>query len=245
MTCTAANLLPRLSILIPARNEEKFLPQCLASIRTAVRSYPGQVEIIVAVNRCTDRTEQIAITHDAKVVHENAKCLASIRNAAAKVATGEIIVTIDADSRMTANMLSEIDRLLWTGRYIGGGVMVLPERWSVGIVATAVILSAVMLRHRVSGGLFWCLRKDFEAIGGFNENYVSVEDLDFAKRLKVHGKATGRRFKTITKAHIVTSCRKFDTFGDWYLVRNLGLVRRIFTGKSRKDADDFYYDVKR
>lgn len=237
--------MPRFSILIPAREEEQLLPRCLESIKVAAAPFPNRVEIIVAVNRCTDRTEQIAVEHGAKVVHEDAKCLARIRNAAAKAATGEIIVTIDADSRMSSNMLVEIDRLLRTGKYIGGGVMVLPERWSLGIVATAVILSVVMIRHRVSGGLFWCLRQDFEAMGGFNESYVSVEDLDFAKRLKAQGKATGRRFKTITKAHIVTSCRKFDTFGDWYLVRNLGLVRRIFTGKSRKDADDFYYDVKR
>ena len=103
----------------------------------------------------------------------------------------------------------------------------------------------VLLWHRVSGGLFWCLRKDFEAIGGFNENWVSVEDLDFAKRLKSHGRNQGKRFKTITKAHIVTSCRKFDMFGDWYLIRNPGFVWRIFTGKSQKDADSFYYDVDR
>ena len=50
---------------------------------------------------------------------------------------------------------------------------------------------------------------------------------------------------TITKSHIVTSCRKFDTFGDWYLIRNPGFVWRIVTGKSQKDADDFYYDLKR
>ena len=237
--------IPRFSILIPARNEEQLLPRCLESIKVAAEPLSGQVEVIVAVNRCTDRTEQIAVEHGAKVVHEDAKCLARIRNAAAKVATGEIIVTIDADSRMSSNMLVEIDRLLRTGKYVGGGVMVLPERWSVGIVATAVILSAVMMRHRVSGGLFWCLREDFEAIGGFNESYVSVEDLDFAKRLKAHGRAKGKRFTTITKAHVITSCRKFDTLGDWYLVRNVGLVRRIFTGKSQKDADDFYYDVKR
>ena len=74
---------------------------------------------------------------------------------------------------------------------------------------------------------------------------VSVEDLDFAKRLKAHGKKQGKRFKTITRAHIVTSCRKFDTFGDWYLVLNPGLCGGFFTGKSQKDADDFYYDVER
>ena len=121
----------------------------------------------------------------------------------------------------------------------------MPERWSLGIVVTGLMLSVVMLRHRVSGGLFWCLREDFQAIGGFNERFVSVEDLDFAKRLKAYGRSKGKRFKTVTKAHIVTSCRKFDTFGDWYLVRHPGLVRRIFTGQSQADADNFYYDVRR
>jgi glycosyltransferase involved in cell wall biosynthesis len=237
--------MPRFSILIPARNEENYLPRCLQSIQAAAEPFANQVEIIVALNRCTDRTEQIALEHGAKVVRDDSRNLARIRNAAARAATGNIITTIDADSKMTANMLVEIDRLLRTGRYVGGGAMVLPERWSLGIVATGIILSAVMLRHRVSGGLFWCLRKDFEAIGGFNETWVCVEDLDFARRLKTYGKSQGTRFKTITKAHIVTSCRKFDTFGDWYLVRNPGLVRRIFSGKSQEDADNFYYNVER
>jgi glycosyltransferase involved in cell wall biosynthesis len=237
--------MPRFSILIPARNEEGLLPLCLGAISTAAEPFPDQVEIVVAINRCTDRTEEIALNHGAKVVHDDSRNLARIRNTAARAATGDIIVTIDADSRMSRTMLVEIDRLLRTGKYVGGGVMVLPERWSLGIVATAIMLSAVMLWHRVSGGLFWCLREEFEAIGGFNESWVSVEDLDFAKRLKAYGKSKGKRFKTITKAHIITSCRKFDTLGDWFLVRNPGLVWRIFTGKSQKDADDFYYDVKR
>lgn len=237
--------MPIFSILIPARDEEEHLPGCLESIKSAAESFQDQVEIIVSLNRSTDRTEEIALENGAIVVHEDAKNLAKIRNAAARSATGDIVVTIDADSRMSRNMLTEIRRQFETGKYIGGGVMVWPERWSLGILVTAVILCVVILRHRVSGGLFWCLRQDFEAIGGFDENFVSVEDLDFAKRLKVFGKVKGKRFKTITKAHIVTSCRKFDRFGDWYLVRNPRLVWRIFTGKSREDADHFYYDVKR
>lgn len=235
----------RFSVLIPARNESRLLPVCLESIYAAAAPFPGQVEVIVAVNRCTDDTEQIALARGAKVVHEDRRNLAAIRNAAARAGCGEIIVTIDADSRMSANMLTEVDRLMRTGRYIGGGVFVLPQRWSLGIVTSALMLSVIMLRHRVSGGLFWCLRRDFEAIGGFDETWVSVEDLDFAKRLKSHGRRQGKRFKTITKAHIVTSCRKFDQFGDWYLIRHPGFVWRIFTGRSQRDADAFYYDVER
>jgi glycosyltransferase involved in cell wall biosynthesis len=236
---------PRFSILIPARNEERFLPACLESIQAAAASSREQVEIIVALNRCTDRTEMIALAHGAKVVHEDGRNLSRIRNVAARSARGDIIMTIDADSRMSRNMLVEIDRLLATGRYIGGGVLILPERWSLGIVVTALLLVPIALRHRVSAGLFWCLRKDFEAIGGFNESFVSVEDLDFAKRLKAHGESQGKRYKTILKAHIVTSCRKFDIFGDWYLVRNPALLRQIFSGRSQKAANHFFYDVKR
>jgi glycosyltransferase involved in cell wall biosynthesis len=237
--------MPRFSILIPARNEEQFLPRCLESIQSAAEPFPNQVEVVVAVNRCTDRTEQIAAEHGATVVHEDAKCMAKIRNAAAKAASGEIIVTIDADSWMSRNMLVEIDRLLRTGKYVGGGVIVLPERWSLGILATCVMISLLLLRHRVSAGLFWCRREDFEAIGGFNEELVSVEDLDFAKRLKAYGRSKERRFTTIARAHITTSCRKFDIFGDWHLLKSREIVRRILTGRSQKDADHFYYDVKR
>jgi glycosyltransferase involved in cell wall biosynthesis len=236
---------PRFSVLSPARNEEQFLPHCLTSIQAAAKPYPDQVEIFVVLNRCTDKTEEIALKHGAKIVRENGRNLAKIRNAAAKAAIGEIIVTIDADSRMTDNMFVEIDRLLQSGKYIGGGVVIRPERWSLGIFVTVMLLAVLLLWKRVSGGLFWCLRKDFEAIGGFNENLVSLEDLDFAKRLKDYGHRGGKRFTTIKKAHIVTSCRKWDAFGDWYLLMNPRLVRRLLRGKSQDEADHFYYDVKR
>ncbi|HXY33004.1 MAG TPA: glycosyltransferase [Planctomycetaceae bacterium] len=238
--------MPKFSIVVPARNEEKFLPACLESIAAASAPYPGEVEIIASINRCTDRTEEIARAAGAKIVHEDARNIARVRNAAAHAATGEILVTIDADSRMSRGMLRTIDRLLASGKYIGGGVMVYPERYSLGIFATGlIVLLPIMLRHRVSGGLFWCFREDFLAVGGFDERWMSVEDLDFAHRLKAYGKQKGKPFKTIFKDHIVTSCRKFDEFGDWYLVLNPRFVRRIFSGRSQKDADQFYYDVQR
>jgi glycosyltransferase involved in cell wall biosynthesis len=237
--------MPKFSIIIPARNEEKFLPGCLDSIAVASEPFRGEVEIIVAINRCTDRTEEIARAAGAKIVREDARNLARIRNVAAQAATGAILVTIDADSRMSRGMLVAIERLLRGGKYIGGGVMIWPERWSLGIAATAVILLPFVIKHRVTGGLFWCLRDDFWAIGGFDERWVSVEDLDFANRLKAFGKQRGKRFKTIWRDHIVTSCRKFDQFGDWFLVRDPAFVRRIFSGRSQKDADQLFYEVKR
>ena len=44
---------------------------------------------------------------------------------------------------------------------------------------------------------------------------------------------------------LITSARKFDKFGDWYLVKNRKLTKAIFTGRDREAADSFYYDVDR
>jgi len=233
------------SVIIPAHNEEAFIGKCLQSIKSAADQVPGEVEIIVALNRCTDQTADIARSHQALIVKENSKNLARIRNAAASVATGNIIVTLDADSRMSSNMFVEITRYLSTGKFIGGGVMIRPERLSVGIFMSLLTVVPFLLIHRVSAGLFWCNRSDFEAIGGFNEALVSAEDVDFAIRLKSYGRKKGKRFKTLICAHIVTSCRKFDTFGDWYLFKHPGLVRKILKGDNQQAADLFYYNTDR
>ena len=82
-------------------------------------------------------------------------------------------------------------------------------------------------------------------MGGFDESLTSVEDIDFAKRLKAYGRTRGKRFGMIWKAHIVTSCRKFDIFGDWHLFTNALVARRLLRGRSPEDANRYYYDVKR
>jgi len=234
----------KISVIIPARNEESFIGGCLESIETAAENFDGEVEVIVVLNRCTDKTEEIARRYCASIVHEDGKNLARIRNRGAEAATGDVIATIDADSRMTPNMLQEIGRRLRTGECIGGGVTILPERLSLGILVSMLLLLPYGIVHRISAGLFWCFRSDFLAIGGFNDSLITLEDVDFAKRLKAHGKRQGRRFKTIMRAHIVTSCRKFDQFGDWYFVLNPRFVRRLITGNP-KAADSYFYEIKR
>ena len=149
---------PRFSVLIPARNEERNLPRCLEAIRAASGGFAGEVEIVVAVNRSDDRTEEIARSAGAVVVHDESRCLAAIRNTAARAATGGIVMTIDADSRMSPNMIAEVDRRMRTDRYIGGGVLILPERWSPGILATGFVLFMYTFWRGIYAGLFWCRR---------------------------------------------------------------------------------------
>jgi glycosyltransferase involved in cell wall biosynthesis len=241
----ASNMKPRFSVVVPARNEERFIGQCLESIRLAAAPYPDQVEVIVVLNRCFDKTEEIAHAFGARTIREDARNLAKIRNAGARSALGQILVTIDADSTMSPDTLVAIDRALSSGTTVGGGTPIRPDRFSQGIQATLWLLNLLLLIFRFSGGLFWCRREDFEAIGGFDENLVSGEDVDFAMRLKAYGKAAQRPFSTLRGAYIVTSCRKFDAYGDWCAVRNPLQMWRLLRGRNQRAADAFYYDFER
>lgn len=191
---------PRFSVIIPARNEERFIGPCLDSIRVAATSYPDQLEVIVVLNRCSDRTEEIAHGFAARTIREDARNLARIRNTGARSAVGQVLLTIDADSTMSPGTLVAIDRALSSGTTVGGGTLIRPDRSSPGINVTLWLLSMFLLICQFSGGLFWCCREDFEAIGGFNENLVSGEDVDFARRLKAYGKSVQRPFSTLCGA---------------------------------------------
>ena len=234
-----------ISVITPAHNEESHIRDCIASVSQAAAEHGVEMEHIVVLNRCTDQTEEIATSLGARTVVEDARNLSRIRNAGARAATGDVLVTIDADSTMSPNMLSEVERLLATGKYVGGGVRVFPERWSIGIVCSLLVVLPFILWHRgVSAGMFWCFKRDFDAVGGFDETLASIEDLDFGRRLKDHGRLDGQRYGTITAAYIITSCRKFDQFGDWHFVRNPKIVYDIFQRKTAA-ADEYYYDARK
>ena len=232
-----------ISVVTPAHNEELFIGKCLCSVGAAAKEISVEVEHIVVLNRCTDATGEIVNKFGARVLIENSRNLSRIRNKGAEASKGDIIVTIDADSRMSANMLAEVLKNLGSGKCIGGGVKIVPERISLGILFSLSIVAPFVLWHGVSAGMFWCLKKDYNAIGGFDENLACIEDIDFGKRLKKYGKDSGKHYCTIRKAHIVTSCRKFDHFGDWYFIKNPMVVYRVFK-RDQKQADQFYYDAR-
>lgn len=230
--------------MIPAHNEEAFLPGCLEAAHKAAAHVDTPLEIIVVLNRCTDKTEEIAFNHGCVISKEDAKNLSQIRNKGVGVASGDIIVTCDADSRMHPSTFVHVLAKLDSGRLVGGGALIYPERWSLGIVASGISVLPYLALSGVSFGLFWFFKNDFDEIGGFDTRLVSVEDLDFAVRLKVHGRKSKRSWGTLFRAGLVTSCRKFDQFGDWYLFRNPAFVRKVFRGTDRAAADHFWYDVR-
>jgi hypothetical protein len=232
-----------ISVITPAHNEARLIAGCLASVQAASRRTAEAAEHIVVLNRCTDDTGKIAEDYGARVITEDSRNIARVRNRGAAAARGRTIVTIDADSRMTPNMLAEVLRMLATGAYVGGGVRIVPERLSIGLVCSLMVVAPFVWRYGVSAGMFWCLRRDFVAIGGFDEDLVCLEDIDFGRRLKRHGRSLGKRYGTVRRAQVVTSCRKFDQFGDWYFVKHPSVVYRLFRRDSRQ-ADLFYYDAR-
>ncbi|QDQ03019.1 glycosyltransferase [Lysinibacillus fusiformis] len=233
----------KFSVIIPAHNEENYIGECLDSILKACEPFKNQIEVIVVLNRCTDRTEEIAKSFNCITLINNDKNLSKIRNAGAEIARGEIIITIDADTRMTKHVLSDVEKQLATNEYIGGGVNGEFERISLGIIVSTILLIVPLLCKYgfISVGVFWCYRKDFQAIHGFNENMLMAEDADFAKRLKQWGKKNGKKYGTI-KNGMITSCRRFDKHGDWVLLKRPKMIIAYLKGNDRKSADEAYYE---
>jgi glycosyltransferase involved in cell wall biosynthesis len=96
-----------ISIVIPAFNEEKLLPECLRSLKN--QNYAGEYEIIVADNGSTDNTPNIARQFGAKVITcPEKQNVFYARQAGADVAGGDIIAQADADTIYPEDWLRKI-----------------------------------------------------------------------------------------------------------------------------------------
>ncbi len=238
----------KISIVIPAHNEEKYIGKCLSSINKQLIPNDMEVETIVVLNRCTDKTEEIAKAHGAVIVSDNSKNISAIKNTGVSHANAEWIVTIDADSWMSKGVLAEIYQYAKSPNCLGGGIRIKPERLSPGIALGYGMMLVPAFFLGLSFGMYWFRKEDFEVIGGFDEKRHIAEDVDFLKRLKKYGRVSGKRHTTISRESITTSCRKFDEFGDWHFVRifsNPCRVQRAIFGNEREYLDKNWYEVKR
>ena len=237
-----------ISVIIPAHNEEKYIKRCIDSVKNADSIFPGNTEIIVVCNRCTDKTADIAGENGAVVLFNEDRCIAMVRNEGIRKAKGRIIVTIDADNRMTKGTLREIYALLRTGRYIGGGAPIRFERYSFPLWCNDIMCRISFALTGLYSGIFWAEKKSFDAIGGFADK-KAMEDVATAKRLKAYGKKLGKRYTTLRKNYLINSTRKYDDLGDWLyfklMIGNIGtFLRAAFGDRSGLDKllDDLFYD---
>ena len=237
-----------MSVIIPAHNEEKYVARCIHSVNAAAKFYGGDVEIIVVCNRCTDNTADIALKCGAKVLFNEERCIASVRNTGIFASKGEVIVTIDCDNRMTRGTLKEIAVRLSTGKYIGGGAPIRFERYSFPLRCNDNLCRFGFWLTGLHCGIFWAEKKTFEAIGGFAE-IKAMEDIATAKKLKLYGKIFGKKYTTLTRNFLINSTRKYDDLGDWLYFKLMfknadAFIRAAFGNRNKLDAllDEMFYD---
>lgn len=236
---------PLFSIIIPACDEAQFLPACLDAIDRAAELLGETVEVIVADNESRDRTAEIARDRGARIVSVPDKCLSAVRNRGAETASGRYVAFIDADSIMSDNMLVEIRNTMESGRYIGGGVAkVIPDRVSFGMVCSGIAFLPIILWAGVSAVMFYTTADVFCAVNGFDETLYAAEDLDFGRRMKRYGRNKGLKYKNLWRAHVTTSARKLDEFGDWFVIRHPIKVFRLLRN-DRKLAHEVWYRRRR
>jgi glycosyltransferase involved in cell wall biosynthesis len=142
---------PRFSVVIPAYNEEALIGDCLTSL--AQQDFPGAVEIIVVDNDSRDRTPQIAESYGVTVVHEQTRGVCAARQRGTLVASGEIVVSTDADTMFAPGWLSRIDRAFRENpaqvAVAGPCTFVDAPLW--GRIYTWVLFGLVHLISRVTG----------------------------------------------------------------------------------------------
>jgi len=240
---------PRISLCIPAYNEEQFLPRLLDSVDAARAKFSrgaGAIEVIVADNASTDRTAEIARERGCAVVPVEKRIIAASRNGAARVATGEIIAFVDADIRIHPDTFNRMDEAMATGRYALGATRITMERWSLGIACTFYLLVPMVRLMGVDGGVVFCRREDFHAVGGYDETKRVAEDVDLLLRVKKCGRTRGQRCVRLVGVKAIASCRKFDDHGEWHmLTAPFGILWDVIRGRGmNRRIDRFWYDVR-
>jgi glycosyltransferase involved in cell wall biosynthesis len=239
-----------ISLIVPAYNEERFLPRLLDSVDAAAaafRATGGEIEVVVADNGSTDGTARIAAARGCRVVSAVPRAIAAARNAGARAAGGEILAFVDADARIHQLTFHEISRLLADGRVIGGATGVTLDRWSLGIAATWMVMILLVWITGFDTGVVFCRRADFEAVGGYDEGRRFAEDVALLYALWRLGRRTHRRLVRARRAKAVASTRKFDEHGEWHYFGLIwhGITRCFGSGTMDEVVERYWYRPRR
>ena len=214
----------RLSIVVPAYNEEKLLGASLESIRSAAGAFDASGwELIVCDNNSTDRTAAIARAAGAMVVFEPHNQISRARNRGAAAARGEWLLFVDADSTPSAELFADLRRAIESGRVVGGGCTVASDHDGLPVRAVLALWNSISRGLRWAAGAFlFCRRDVFRATGGFSEELYASEELELSRRLKREARARGLEFRILHRHPLRTSARKLHLYGWLELTKVFG-----------------------
>lgn len=99
----------KLSVCVPVHNEEKHLGPCLDTLNFAD-------EIVIGLDKCTDRSKEIAQTYNAVLVEGSWPQEGARRNELLEKTTGDWVLEIDADERITPELAKEIRQVIETSK---------------------------------------------------------------------------------------------------------------------------------
>ncbi len=200
------------SIIIPAYNEEALLPHSLQAIKEAMRAIDLPGELIVTDNHSSDQTAAVARQHGATVVYEAVNQISRARNTGARAATGQYLIFVDADTKISEDLLRTAIENLQSGKCVGGGALVTFDR-ETGWMGKWMIRfwMWVSLRYQLAAGSFiYCLHAAFEDVGGFSQAVYAGEEILLTSALKKWGQHHRKHFEIITDFPVLTSARKLD-----------------------------------
>lgn len=234
-----------ISFIIPAYNEEVKLSSTLAAIRAAASAAAQPCEVIVVDDSSTDATPEIASQAGAQVISVRHRQIAAARNAGARGARGKYLFFVDADTRIDRTHIAEAIAALEAG-YAGGSARVLMD----GVVPLwgRVFLrafSALYFGLNLGAGAFlFTTCRNFDAIGGFDEQHFAGEEVYFSLALTKLG-----RFKVLPTP-ILTSGRKLRMYSARQILGDLSVVTFALLLGGRRTARSrarlrLWYDGKR
>ena len=240
----------KISIVIPAFNEEKLITGTLARIADAASAFTTlgwAVEIIVCDNNSTDRTAEFARSAGAKVVFEPINQISRARNTGARAATGDWLIFIDADTHPSTGLFEDVAEVIRAGRVLAGGSAIrIAEKYLVPRLAVGGWNLLSRFRKWAAGSFIFCEAAAFREIDGFSTELFVSEEIDLSKRLLTLARQRGKRMTILTRHPIVTSVRKLHLYT---LREHLAfLVRLIFQrGRPMKSREEcaIWYDGRR
>jgi glycosyltransferase involved in cell wall biosynthesis len=240
----------KISVVVPAFNEEKLIGETLHSVTTAMEAFAlrgWESELIVCDNNSTDNTAKLAQDAGARVVFEPVNQIARARNTGAEAAKGDWFIFIDADSRPTPGLFEDVAAAIETGKVLAGGSTIRLEATGfTARVVTALWNWISRTTGSLAGSFIFCEAAAFRRIGGFSLKLFASEELDFCKRLKQFAAGSGRKIVVLTRHPLVTSARKFQLYSRWEYFRFLGRTV-LGWGRTLESAQEchIWYDGRR
>ncbi|RME71750.1 MAG: glycosyltransferase, partial [Planctomycetota bacterium] len=182
---------PRISFIIPVRNDPERLERCLASVASSAATAELPAEVIVVDNGSTDATPQVAREAGARVLSAPGVTVARLRNRGAEGARGAILAFVDADHTIGRGWAAAAAELLERPGVSAAGAPYRPPADGTWVQRTYDLLRAhpdgTVETQWLGSGNLAVRREAFEEAGGFDESLATCADLDLCRRLREAG----------------------------------------------------------